>query len=75
MLQYSSFNHIFSIFSTRKQHRVELLFQAKKSIPIVRSLAERVRVSCDFLTVTLFSVLHKFKTMPRSRRYYVFRFS
>jgi hypothetical protein len=68
MLQYSIFNHIFSIFSNRKQYRVESLFQANKRIPIVRSLAERVRVSCDFLTVTLFFGLLKIKTMPRSRR-------
>jgi hypothetical protein len=68
MLQYSIFNHIFSIFRTSKQYRVEPLIQAKKSVPIVRSLAERVRVSCDFLTVTLFSGLIKIKTMPRSRR-------
>ena len=68
MLQYSIFNHISSIFSTRKQYRVEPLFQAKKSIPIVRSLAERVRVSFDFLTVPLFFGLLKIKTMPRSRR-------
>jgi hypothetical protein len=68
MLQLRDFNHIFRIFCTRNQYRVESKFSTRNSIPIVRSLAERVLVSRDFLTVPRFSGFLKIKSMPRSRR-------